>query len=47
MDSKARFSHKSIMEYFAARTLYEQIKFHHTARNEKAPGEREGPGELI
>ena len=28
MDGKARFTHKSIMEYFAARVLYEQIKYY-------------------
>jgi len=27
MDGKARFTHKSIMEYFAARVLYEEIKW--------------------
>jgi len=27
VDGKARFSHKSIMEYFAARVFYEEIKF--------------------
>jgi len=28
MDGKARFTHKSIMEYFAARVIYEQIKYY-------------------
>ena len=27
VDSKARFTHKSIMEYYAARVFYEEIKF--------------------
>ena len=26
MDGRARFTHKSIMEYFAARVLYEAVK---------------------
>lgn len=28
MDGHARFSHKSIMEYFAARVFYEEIKWY-------------------
>ena len=34
MDGKARFTHKSIMEYFAARVFYEEIKFFHPKKDE-------------
>ena len=34
VDGKARFSHKSIMEYFAARVFYEEIKFFDSAKND-------------
>ena len=33
MDGRARFTHKSIMEYFAARVLYEAVKDYEKPRN--------------
>ena len=34
VDGKARFTHKSIMEYFAARVFYEEIKFFNPKKDE-------------
>ena len=34
VDGKARFTHKSIMEYFSARTFYEDIKFFNQKKDE-------------
>jgi len=37
VDGKARFSHKSIMEYFAARVLYECIKYYRVPTDPDRP----------
>jgi len=42
VDGKARFSHKSIMEYFAARVLYECIKFYKVPTDPERPRETGG-----
>ena len=37
MDGKVRFVHKTILSYFAARVLYEEIKFYQEPTDPEKP----------